>query len=303
MKEATRTTLNTSTLIDIIIINNPSVIAYTKVAPIVVSNHDLISCVRKPHHQKYASKVINGRNTKKYNKELMCDELCNQGWTLVYKSTDVSYSWTHMTDIILSCFEEIAPVIKKCIWGKPSPRLTDEIKNAMNTHDILLRKFRKTKVTIDILAYKKKRNEENSLSNKSKQAYYKDLSNETSSNLHNFWNIIKKLYASDRIKPSPPTTFKIDLIDTSDSSMISNSYCAYFSTTVSSLKKKASSLRDCVWILQEDQRTRTDCRQLKKLHLVSLRCPFLALFFLLFFSMTFRLVSSIRMSPSMRTTQ
>ena len=70
-----------------------------------------------------------------------------------------------MKNIILSCFDKLAPVIKKHIRGKP-PWLTDELKKAMNIRDMLLRKSRKTKSASDISAYKKKRNEVNSLLNK-----------------------------------------------------------------------------------------------------------------------------------------
>ena len=259
VKEATRTTENTATLIDIIITNNPSVIACTKVVPIAFSDHDLIGCVRKQHHLKYVSKVINCRNTKNYSKELMCDELFKQDWTPVYESTDVNYAWTCMKDIISSCFDKLAPIIKKRIRGKPSPWLTDEIKKAMNTRDILLRKSRKTKFESDIIAYRKKRNEVNSLLNKAKQAYYKDLLNETSNNLDSFWSVIKKLYPNNPSKSSPPM-FKIGSINTSDPLTISNGFCSYFSTIVTSLKKKVFPLRDCLWIFQVKQSARTNCR-------------------------------------------
>ncbi len=107
-----------------------------------------------------------------------------------------------MKDVILSCFNKIAPVIKKRVRGKPSPWMTDEIKKAMNVRDMLLHKSRKTKSESDVSAYKKKRNEVNSLLNKSKQAYYKNLLNETSNNLDKFWNTIKKLYPNNPAKQS-----------------------------------------------------------------------------------------------------
>ena len=157
----------------------------------------------------------------------MCDELSTQDWTPVYESTDVNYTWTCMKNTILSCFDKLAPVIKKRIRGKPSPWLTDELKKAMNIRDMLLRKSRKTKSASDISAYKKKRSELNSLLNKSKQAYYRDLLNETSNNLDSFWNVIKKLYPNNRTKPSPPM-FQIGSAITSDPLTISNGFCSYF---------------------------------------------------------------------------
>ena len=134
----------------------------------------------------------------------MCDELCKQDWSPVYESADVNYAWDYMKDIILTCFDKIAPVINKYIRGKQSPRSTDEIKKAMNNHDMLLHKFRKTKSKSDMLAYKNKRNEVNSLLNKLKEAYHRDLLNDTSNNLDSFWSTIKKLYPNKPTKLSSP---------------------------------------------------------------------------------------------------
>ena len=133
----------------------------------------------------FAPRVINCRNTKNYTKELIIDELSKQNWTPVYESSDVNSAWMNMKDILL-CFNKLAPVIKKHTCEKPSPWLTSKIKTAMNTRDILLRKSRKTKSESNVCAYKKKRNEVNSLLNTSKQASYKDLLTETSNNLDSF---------------------------------------------------------------------------------------------------------------------
>ena len=54
----------------------------------------------------------------------MCDKANTQDWTLVYESIDVNFAWTSMKDIILSCFNKLAPVLKKRVRGKPSPWLT-----------------------------------------------------------------------------------------------------------------------------------------------------------------------------------
>ena len=62
IKKATRTTLNTSTLIDVIITNNPSAIAGKEVVPMAFPDHDLIGCVRKLNHIKYAKQKITVRN-------------------------------------------------------------------------------------------------------------------------------------------------------------------------------------------------------------------------------------------------
>ena len=96
--------------------------------------------------------------------------------------------------------------------------------------------------------------EVNSLLNESKQAYYRDLLNDTSNNLDSFWSTIKKLYPNKPTKLSSPM-FKIDSVNTSEPSILNA-----FSTILSTLKEKAFLLRDCIWTFQEEQSLRTDCR-------------------------------------------
>ena len=99
----------------------------------------------------------------------------------------------------------------------------------------------------------------NSLLNKSKQAYYRDLLNETSNKLDSFWNVIKKLYPSNRTKPSPPM-FQIGSVITPDPLTISNGFCSYFSTIVTSLKKKIFPLRNCTWFFRVKESAKIDCQ-------------------------------------------
>ena len=86
----------------------------------------------------------------------MRDKLYKQDRSPICESANINYAWDYKKDIILTCFDTVAPVIKKRICGKPSPWLTDEIKKAMNNRDMLLHKFRKTKSKSDVLAYKNK---------------------------------------------------------------------------------------------------------------------------------------------------
>lgn len=97
--------------------------------------------------------------------------------------------------ILYYYFNKIAPIIKKCIRGKPSSWLTNHIRDKKgNNHDMSV---------CPMLAYKSKpyktKEKVNSLLHKSKQAHYKDLLNETSNNLNSFWKTIKKLYRNGLI--------------------------------------------------------------------------------------------------------
>ena len=77
VKTATRITKDSSTLIDIISTNNPTVIKETHVIPMAFSDHDMVGCVRKLNFTKFNPKQIKCRNFKNDSKEALCDSLQN----------------------------------------------------------------------------------------------------------------------------------------------------------------------------------------------------------------------------------
>ena len=86
----TRITKESSTLIDIILTNNQSVISATGIAPLNLSDHDLIGCVRKMNHMKYQYKTITCRNYSKYDPEKMRMDLQSQNMNELYTISDVN---------------------------------------------------------------------------------------------------------------------------------------------------------------------------------------------------------------------
>ena len=119
-----------------------------------------------------------------------------------------------MKNILLICFDNIAPNMVKRVRGKPCEWLSADLKRHMNIRDQMLRISRNTKSLPDINAYKKKRNEVNLAIRNAKRTYYKDILNETANDPDSFWNKIKKLYPSKSSKSSPPV-FSIDSKNTS----------------------------------------------------------------------------------------
>ena len=208
------------------------------------------------NHVKFAPKVIECRNYKDYDKELLCERLRNSNWSGVYNTNDVNTAWANMKTTILSCFDALAPKITKRIKGKPCPWLTADIKENMNKRDRLFRKSRRTKNFSDIKNYKTKRNEVSYLVRHAKQTYYKKLLKESANNPDSFWSTIKKLYPS-KPKSQPLQIFDINSTKTSNPLLISNTFFSYFSNAVSCLEKKSFSIRDCIWIPQTKSYLRT----------------------------------------------
>ena len=112
VKKATRVTMDTATLIDVIMSNTPGNISITEVIPASISDHDMIGCVRKLNHSKYKPKQITCRNYTNYNPKEMCKDLnSEQLWEPLYSMTDVNQAWYFIKSILVSTFNKHAPII------------------------------------------------------------------------------------------------------------------------------------------------------------------------------------------------
>ena len=77
VKTATRTTRDSSTLIDLIYTNKKSLIRSITVIPLSIGDHDCVSCIRKHIGQKLSPRVITCRNYTNYNQNDFVKELNN----------------------------------------------------------------------------------------------------------------------------------------------------------------------------------------------------------------------------------
>ena len=206
----------------------------------------MVGCVRKLNYFKYNSKQINCRDYRKYNAIELRNDVLLSDWSDFNNSNDANSAWSHMKNILLTSFNKFAPKIIKRIKGKPCNWMNIDLKQEMNTRDQLLRKSRKTRHPEDIAAYKSKRNIVNTLVRKAKQNYHKTLLNESCNDPNRFWNAIKKLFPGKSNNPPPPT-FTLNSKVTTDSTLIANGFCKYFSNVVSQLKSSVFKLKDCIW--------------------------------------------------------
>jgi ribulose kinase len=126
-----------------------------------------------------------------------------------------------------------APFITKRVKGKPSPWITNNIKQEMNTRDQLMRKERKTNNEADWLAYKRKRNFVKNEVQRSKRSHFKTKLRENSSkpDLEGFNEIFPTKNKGEKL----PSNLSVNDSITNDKNKISNGFCKFFSTIASSL--------------------------------------------------------------------
>jgi len=200
VKNATRITDISETLIDVVLSNTPETIKKCKNIISSVSDHDIIAMVRKKASPKFSPKTITSRNYKNYNKETIKNELKSADWETVMNCHDSNRCWGLIKNILTKCIDTHAPFTKKTIKGKPCPWLTESIKKQMNDRDKILRKARSSKNENDWTEYKNMKNRVNNLIKSAKSKHNKKLLNENISKPEKFWRQIKSLYPTNKRK-------------------------------------------------------------------------------------------------------
>jgi hypothetical protein len=154
IKQPTRITKNTSTIIDIIASNKEN-IKRIKVIPTTFSDHDMVAGLRKLNHQKFAPREIKCRDFSKYNHYDINRDLQNANWQDVYNSDDANQAVSAFNSILTKTFNTRAPLIKKRVKGRPCLWLDAETKSKMNERDRQFRKYRKGNSEENKLKYKR----------------------------------------------------------------------------------------------------------------------------------------------------
>ena len=251
IKEATRITKDTSSLIDIIAVSNPVNIAQSEVIPCDISDHEIIGFVRKLNRQKYVPRTISCRDFKKYNPAAFRETLSNSDWNTIYEQNDVNSAWLKMKAVLVSAIDKHAPIISKRIKGRVCPWLNEECKVQINLKDRLMRKARKSKKEEDWVMYKNQRNHCNAILRKAKNKHNQNLINECIDQPEKFWSAVKNSYPTKSISRQQSSIFNIDGNNTADNLPIANAFCQHFSTVASKLKAQSIKLKDFIWNNQE----------------------------------------------------
>ena len=235
VKKPTRITQETSSLIDIIATNEPSNISFNDVIPTSISDHDMVCCVRKLNSFYFSPKTIHCRNYRKYNKELMINEINETDWEQLYACDDVNIALTWFTKTVSYIFNKHAPSMTKKIRGKKCEWMNNEIKDLMLKRNSQHKKARKTKRENDWSTYKSLRNRCNNMIKHAKSVYHKNKIRENASKPEKFWSCIKEIYPTKSKVCMSPLPEKL------------KSFKSYFSTIVGKLKKIAFPLADFTW--------------------------------------------------------
>ena len=137
IKEPTRVTVQSSTLIDHIAFSNADNIVESGVLKITLSDHYLVYAVRKFQGGiKRQHKFIRTRQMKKFSEEAFLSELRSIDWQfLLRSSSDVSEIVHKFTSVLSAVMQKYVPMVEKRVSDKYAPWLSPELKCLFNTRD------------------------------------------------------------------------------------------------------------------------------------------------------------------------
>ena len=144
---------NSSSLIDIIFVNETSQIAKSEVLPMSISDHYMIGCVYKMNNVKFNGRAICCRDYRNYNPKQLQKDIRESNLSQIENIKSANDALLFFKSTLIDIFEKHALEFDKNVRGKPCPWLTQDIKIKMIDRGHLLRKMRKTKLENDITAY------------------------------------------------------------------------------------------------------------------------------------------------------
>ena len=194
IKEPTRTTSDTKTLIDHIIVNKTDMVLDSGVIPCVISDHDAIYITKNMRRPKlkFQTKTITVRNFKKFNLNEFLKELHSLPFNQIrLVSNDANKMWLMWKNLFLSALNKHAPITSMRLRDNKAPYITSELKSLIRQRDYLKAKANKTGSKYFYRAFVNVRNQAKGLLHKLRKSYYSQKVEECKGDMKATWKVLK----------------------------------------------------------------------------------------------------------------
>lgn len=227
--DPTRITMDSRTLIDIILTNRPHRIVSSGVLHLSISDHSLIFAIRKISvSNRTTHTIIEVRNYKKFCVVNFNDDLRRTPWAEVDNFVDPNQMWYYWKKMFLAVIDKHAPIKKKRIRNKKSPWLNAKIKQSMVERNKLKSMAIKTNATEDWLNYKKSKNCVNNEIKKAKTQYYQEHFRSNSGNPREIWKTINEVMSRNIRNDRNINSIKTNVGSTTSPEVMSETFNRFF---------------------------------------------------------------------------
>ena len=144
IKQPTRITQTTSTLIDLAFSNRPEIVLASGMEHLGISGHSLIYICRKVSIPRKEPELISTRQFKNYNKNAFCYDLQKIFQTQSIQCPDPNLLWHEWKTKFLLISDMHAPQMTRKVRSEYAPWITENIKRHIYHRDFFMKKAVKT---------------------------------------------------------------------------------------------------------------------------------------------------------------
>uniref|UniRef100_A0A0A9YIX2 RNA-directed DNA polymerase from mobile element jockey n=1 Tax=Lygus hesperus TaxID=30085 RepID=A0A0A9YIX2_LYGHE len=207
----THCTPTSSTLIDLILVNNMNFITtHGQQAVPAISNHDLIFCALNLKLPKQHENLKVVRDKRKFDEKIFIKAASELDWDQIYMEPDLDKKIEIFTTLIVNLYNEHCPLHKIKPKHLPAPWISDDIRKMMATRDLAYKEYRKCKTPVNHNKYKKLRNQVKQVIRNAKTRHFKVLFRSKVSP-RDLWNIVNGLGISTKDKSNVLSTLPIPI--------------------------------------------------------------------------------------------
>ena len=195
IREPTRITSSSSTLLDLIFTNCPDKVACSGVSHVGISDHSLVYAYRKLCIDRSGSghKTVTYRKFKNFSSESFRNDIASQRWDDLLNFEDPNDMWLAWKTLFLNVVDKHAPLRTKRVRPSKCPWITPQLKKCMCERDKLKRKATITNDPWDWANFKKFRNQVNNKIKNAKEIYYKNAFQYSRGSSRKTWQTINEL--------------------------------------------------------------------------------------------------------------
>ena len=219
IKDPTRVTASSSTLIDIVLTSDPGIIKDSGVLDITISDHFLVYAVLDLKTPKPKAHYITTRSYKNYTADQFCSDISRIPWNILDLKDSLDDKVDGFNDLFLACLNCHAPIISVKLKRKSVPYITDDIKKLISARSNLHKIARQSGSLNDWNAFKQQRCKVKVALKKAETDYYNHqiISNKNSS--ASLWKTIRRALPQ---KSNPDRQY------TKDTSVLAEEFNRYF---------------------------------------------------------------------------
>ncbi len=147
IKQPTRETEFTSSVIDHILCNNPEKNGQSGVLNRGISDHVVVYCTRKLSKSSFNKhNNVKVRSVKSYNKDVFIEKLAEANWESCFFASNINEALSNFKDIFTNILDTVAPLKEIIVKQKTETWITSDILECIYSRDKLCKKFQRSKI-------------------------------------------------------------------------------------------------------------------------------------------------------------